>query len=341
MLRVASHAGRSSAATAFHFASESNDEREDLAKVGVSWHDTIEGEIPVYVVYAYRTLSKGIPHCETLPPLEEKIMWRPSLLKNLLLVVLAALAFPLSSVAQVGTCTTASCWSYSSPTGPSNWGGLTPYAYCTQSNAPTQQQSPINVASPTVDTNLKLTINYAGVQVPVEDTGYTIEADYSPGSSRNTVTYGGKTYTLLQFHFHEKSEHTINGTGAPMEVHLVHKASDGTYLVIGVLINVPATGGTNEGYQKVREAIDSHNHPEQTIDPIQMIPGTANSSSLSFYTYAGSLTTPPCTPGVTWIVLKDPIQISQTQLNWYKYTNSSRGVQPTISGLSLQSNFQP
>jgi carbonic anhydrase len=268
-------------------------------------------------------------------------MWRPSRLKNLLLVILAAFAFSLSSVAQVGVCTTASCWTYSSPTGPSNWGGLTPYAYCTQSNAPTQQQSPINVTSPTVNTGLKLASNYAGVQVPVEDTGYTIEADYSPGSSQNTVTYGGKRYTLLQFHFHEKSEHTINGTGAPMEVHLVHKASDGTYLVIGVLINVAAEGGTNEGFHKVREAIESHNQPEQSIDPIQMIPGTANSSSLSFYTYTGSLTTPPCTPGITWIVMKDPIQISQTQFNWYKYTNSSRGVQPSISGLSLQSNFQP
>ncbi len=136
-------------------------------------------------------------------------MLHPCRLKTMLLIVLAAFAFSLSSVAQVGTCTSASCWSYSSPTGPSSWAGLTPFAYCNQANNAAQQQSPINIGTPQVNTSLTLAINYNGVQVPVEDLGYTIEADYGSGSSQNYVTYGGTKYNLLQFHFHQPSEHQI------------------------------------------------------------------------------------------------------------------------------------
>jgi carbonic anhydrase len=278
-------------------------------------------------------------------------MLHPCRLKTLLLIILAALAFSLSSVAQVGTCTSATCWSYSSPTGPSSWAGLTPFAYCNQANNTAQQQSPINIGTPQVNTSLTLGIHYNGVQVPVEDLGYTIEADYGSGSSQNYVTYGGTKYNLLQFHFHQPSEHQIGGTGASMEVHLVHRAAlangntdpNGAYLVVGVLINVPTTGGYNPGFDKVMTAYQTHNKPEQTIDPIQMIPGTANVPNINFYNYAGSLTTPPCTPGVTWMVLQKPITVSQDQLNQipYPYPNSSRGVQATITGLSLVSNFQP
>ncbi len=278
-------------------------------------------------------------------------MLHPCRLKTVLLVVLAAFAFSLSSVAQVGTCTSATCWSYSSPTGPSNWAGLTPFAYCSQGNNAAQQQSPINIGAFTVNTSLTLAINYNGVQVPVEDNGHTIEADYGSGSSQNYVTYGGTKYNLLQFHFHQPSEHQINGIGGNMEVHLVHQAAlangktdpNGAYLVVGVLIDVPTTGGYNQGFDKVMTAYKSHNKPEQTIDPIQMIPGTANVSNINFYTYPGSLTTPPCTPGVTWMVLQKPITVSQQQLNQipYPYPNSSRGIQAAMSGLSLMSNFQP
>ena len=94
-------------------------------------------------------------------------------------------------------------------------GGLIPYAYCTQANNPSQQQSPIDVmpgaAYPvSVNTSLTLSTHYASTAVPVEDLGYTIEADYGTGSSQNSVTFNGVTYNLLQFHFHQVSEHTIN-----------------------------------------------------------------------------------------------------------------------------------
>ncbi len=282
-------------------------------------------------------------------------MWRPYGLRSLLLIPLAALAFPLTSVAQVGTCTTAGCWSYSGKTNPAYWGGLTPYAYCNPANNPSQQQSPIDVmpgaGSPVpVNTSLTLSTHYSSTAVPVEDLGYTIEADYGTGSSQNSVTFNGVTYNLLQFHFHQVSEHTINyqvTNSFPMEVHLVHQAADangttdpnGAKLVIGVLINAPTGGAANQGFADVMTALSSHNHPMQNIAATQMLPGGQNSSSLTFFTYMGSLTTPPCTPGITWVVLANQINFSPAQVGGYKYPNSSRLLQAPISNTGLQSNF--
>jgi len=192
-----------------------------------------------------------------------------------------------------------------------------------------------------VNTNLALAFSYNALAVPVEDMYYTIEADYGSGSSQNSITFNDVTYNLIQFHFHEPSEHTITGFDpAPMEVHLIHQAVDkngitdpnGAKLVIGVLINV---GEANTGFGAVMTALKEHNSPMQTIDANQMIP---SATSQNFFTYTGSLTTPPCTPGITWVVMATPITISQAQLDSYKYPNSSRLLQATIGGINLQSN---
>ncbi len=286
-------------------------------------------------------------------------MWCPCRLKNLLLITLAAFALSLSSVAQVGTCTTADCWSYSGNTNPAYWSGLTPYAYCNQSNNLTQQQSPIDVMpapntypEPVENTNLTLSTNYSNVAVPVEDLNYTIEADYGAGSSQNSVTFNGVTYNLLQFHFHEPSEHAMNQQANglfAMEVHLVHQAVDkngktdpnGAKLVIGIFINAPTTGGTNAALGTMMTAANNHDHSPQNLNPLQIIPGQQNTSSLNYFTYPGSLTTPPCTPGITWVVLATPITVSRDQytsyVNQYKY--SSRNPLAPLPTLNLQSNF--
>jgi carbonic anhydrase len=186
------------------------------------------------------------------------------------------------------------------------------------------------------------------MKVQVVDKGYTIEVEYeSPASAKgrastgNYINYNGTEYELQQFHFHEPAEHEINGaTGVPMEVHLVHEAANGSLLVIGVLIK---QGKQNDGFKKILANVGG----EQNLDPVQMIPGTRNSNTLNFYTYTGSLTVPPCTPPVTWVVLKEPITFSPTQLNNYKtmsngkYANTSRGVQTTITGETVYSNFRP
>jgi len=261
-------------------------------------------------------------------------MSRPYRHKNVLLVTMAAFAFSLSSVAQAHPATESS-WSYPS----TNWPTEYP-DYCSQANS-TTQQSPINIANATFNSALgPLKIdNYTNVNVVVKNNGHTIEAKFDDQST-NYIVYNNRTYNLNNIHFHQPSEHQINGTGADMEVHLVHKATDGSgaVLVIGVLIK---QGGENQGFGKILGGIVSGK--EISLNPIQMIPGTKSVTNPNFCTYTGSLTTPPCTPPVTWVVLAKPITISSDQLTkfegYYK-GNARQPVQSPITGLSLQKNFQ-
>ncbi len=134
-----------------------------------------------------------------------------------------------------------------------------------------------------------------------------------------------------------------------MEVHLVHQALDGSLLVIGVLIDQGSAA--NEGFAKILAKAGSHE--EISLNPIEMIPRADDMSALKFYTYRGSLTTPPCTPRnediprVTWVVLRDHITISRDQFKKYegldggKYKGTSRYPQPTITTLTVERNFKP
>jgi carbonic anhydrase len=270
---------------------------------------------------------------------------------------MAGFAFSLSSVAQEpAQCPQPSSWSYPS----TDWAKDFPKC-CSQTNPDTKgiQQSPINITSST-EKKLTLAINYNGVDVPVVAKDYTVEVEYSephtsanqprtsedePATKENYVIYNGEKYTLQQFHFHLPNEHQIKGKPVlagmeNMEVHLVHKAENGKLLVVGVLMN---KGAANEAFGKILANIGGH----ENLNPIQMIPGTHNTSTVKFYTYTGSLTTPACAPPVTWVVLKDPIAISPAQLTSYKklyngkYVGTSRGPQPAIPTLTVDRNFKP
>ena len=264
-------------------------------------------------------------------------MWCPSRLKNLLLITLAVVALSLSSLAQAKP--VKSGWSYPSTNWPTEY-----RVYCSQQSQQTIQQSPINLANAKQNMGMSLTFHYNAIPVPVEDTGHDIEVNYGTGSSQNSVTFNGKTYNLRQFHFHEPSEHTMNGAApAAMEVHLVHKATDGSgkLLVVGVLINQGSATQTNPTYDQIMTALKNHNHPAAAVNPGGMLPGGGqNNGSLAstFYTYTGSLTTPPCTPGITWVVLTNSIYFSPGEITEYKYPKSSRGAQPSIPTLLLQTN---
>ncbi len=265
-------------------------------------------------------------------------MWRPCRLKNLLLITLAAFAFSVSCAAQTHHAMKGA-WSYPSTNWPNEY-----RVYCAQQSQQTIQQSPINLANAKQNTGMSLTFNYTGIPVPVEDTGHYIEVNYGAGSPQNSVTFNGKTYNLLQFHFHEPSEHTLNGAApAAMEVHLVHQATDGTkkLLVVGVLINKGSASQSNPTYDQIIAALNNHNQPAPVVNPSGMLPGGGQNNGYlasTFYTYTGSLTTPPCTPGVTWVVLTNSIYFSPGEITEYKYPNTSRGAQPSIPTLLLQTN---
>ena len=259
--------------------------------------------------------------------------------KNFLLVVLAVLAFSLSSLAQTPACTNANCWKYSGATGPANWATLTPFALCSQANSPTQQ-SPIDIASAKQNASLpEIHFSYSPKDVPVENNGHTIEADYA-GINGNSISYDGTTYNLLQFHFHAPSEHTIAGSGYPMELHLVHQAKDGAMLVVGVWLN-PQGNEKNAALQKVLDHIPTPpaEHGEaHGLNAGALLPNQSDSNKNNYYTYTGSLTTPPCSPGITWLVLTTPLTIARGQWETFQkyYSDNARPVQPASQHLNLQ-----
>ena len=272
-------------------------------------------------------------------------MSRPYRFKNLLLIILAVVAFSSSSLAQANAAPESS-WSYPS----TNWPTEYP-DYCSQSNSKVDgvlvQQSPIQIPYllPPTSTLGPIQISYESQNVEVEDNGHTIEPNFEPGSSKNKVTYAGKTYNLLQFHFHQPNEHTFTNFGGPtMEVHLVHQAAlangttdpNGAYLVVGVMMT---TGTAKQGNPTFGTILANIGKEDVGVNPAGMLPGPSSKYfKLNYFTYTGSLTTPVCTPGVTWVVLAKPITISPAQIRTFEthYTGINRGVQAPIQGLILQ-----
>lgn len=208
-------------------------------------------------------------------------------------------------------------WSYEGETGPEQWGTLSSeYESCDVGQA----QSPIDIRTGEGegDDLPSLELAYGGSDLTVEDTGHGYQA--TPGSDQ-TLTIGDQTYRVLQFHAHTPSEHTIDGQSYPMEVHFVHQNDAGELAVVGVMVE---EGEPNEGYSEVVEAVRSTEQTATLDDVSSLLP-----SERAYYTYSGSLTTPPCTEGVRWIVLEEPITLSAEQISaWQTHGETNRPVVP-------------
>jgi len=220
-------------------------------------------------------------------------------------VVLAGCATRPTRDAIVGS--TAGCpapWSYTGITDPSNWSSLSSdYAQCAGPG-----QSPINIVAYTKMPKPVILTQYRAVPLIVQNTSRTFQVGTNQGGS---MTRGLSSWTLLQFHFHTPSEHTINGIHAPAELHLVHTNSYGTIGVIGVLIlesddDNPALANLIASIPQTMCATSPQNG---TIDPTTLLP-----SDLDYFLYGGSLTTPPCSTTVSWFVLQHPITASNAQI---------------------------
>jgi len=198
-------------------------------------------------------------------------------------------------------------WGYSGEMGPGHWGSLKKdYATCGAGT----QQSPINIQAQRALASKvgEIKFSYRPTPVTVLNNGHTIQINYAPG---NTMTVSGKTYELLQFHFHTPSEHMINDKHAEMEVHLVHKGASGKLAVVGVMMN------TGSILKALSPAWDRLPHE---LNKITLNPGTINATDLlpantkHYYHYMGSLTTPPCTESVSWYVMKDAVEVAAEQV---------------------------
>lgn len=215
-------------------------------------------------------------------------------------------------------------WSYQGNTGPLVWGKLDPaYRACSKG----REQSPINIHGTHLNTALKpIEFHYIAGPATVENTGHTIEVQPYPGSY---IVANGVRYDLVQLHFHHPSEHAVNGKLTDMTVHLVHKSADGKLAVIAVLLSA------NQSFPNATMAMLWQNLPAtpgqstkitDMVNPAGLLPAGRN-----YWTYAGSLTTPPCTEGVTWYVYREPITISLRQLNAFNalYPMNTRPLQST------------
>jgi carbonic anhydrase len=204
---------------------------------------------------------------------------------------------------------------YSDDTGPGYWFELDP-AWTACAGGPAAQQSPIDVGRARVDPTLRrLALHTVPTTIDIFNNGHTIEQRYEGTGS--LITFDGTVYDLVQFHFHTLSEHAVDGRRGAMELHAVFKEAGGSSnLVIGQFFEV---GGRRSAFL---QTLISAGLPEkdgdatttgQSIDLADVLTNTS-----SYYTYGGSLTTPPCTEGVTWVVLKASATLSQSQYDAFR-----------------------
>lgn len=208
------------------------------------------------------------------------------------------------TTAHAASGTSAIHWSYEGEGGPENWGELdASYSACLEGS----KQSPIDIAGAKVADLPDLEFGYAPMTGAVINNGHTIQVDLKAG---DTLKLGGATYNLAQFHFHGPSEHTIGGKNYPLEAHFVHKDATGRLAVVGVLIG---EGAENKAFASVLAHLpEKENTPVELTEPLDlkaMLPAVQ-----ATYRYEGSLTTPPCSEGVAWNLMAQPITMSKAQI---------------------------
>jgi carbonic anhydrase len=211
-------------------------------------------------------------------------------------------------------------WSYDGAQGPEYWGDLDPaYTACKIG----RHQSPVNIAKVTANPRLgSLGVRYRKCDARVVNNGHTIQVNFEKGG---TLSYGGQSYELLQFHFHSPSEHTVKGRAFEMEAHLVHRDATKCLAVIGVLMTKGAEHPLIADLWGAVPLNEGTSDAAVSVDAAALLPGER-----SFYAYKGSLTTPPCTEGVKWIVMKSPISVSGGQIEKFLSVigHNARPVQP-------------
>ena len=222
-------------------------------------------------------------------------------------------------------------WSYNGENDPSHWGDLnSEYLICKTGS----QQSPINFEEAQITNLPNIEFNYKNTSFKIINNGHTIEEKYEPGSF---IKIDGKRYELLQFHFHAPSEHTVDGKHYPVEAHLVHKSEDGKLAVIGVFMK---EGSSNDFLETVWTHIPTQ-EGEKMVQGVSVNASVLPPEDKSYYNYIGSLTTPPCSEGVSWNVMKTPIEVSSEQIAKFTavYSGNARPVQPLNRRIVKVKNF--
>ncbi len=208
-------------------------------------------------------------------------------------------------------------WSYAGETGPEYWSEIIHGSQCDG-----KHQSPIDFSGEMLDKDFEaLNLDYKLDSIlDITNNGHTVQVNIPWGK----FTYNGKEYNLVQFHFHAHSEHSLNGEYFPLEAHLVHVTPDNEIAVIGIWYKEGAENPIlakiiDKAPKKAGETV----HSVIQIDLNNMLP-----VNHSYYHYVGSLTTPPCTEGVEWFVMKEPVEASKEQIEKIKSAMPANNYRP-------------
>lgn len=219
-------------------------------------------------------------------------------------------------------------WGYSGEGNPEHWAQLSPdFAMCNGQN-----QSPIDLTGFIEADLAPLTFHYSAGGQQILNNGHTIQVNYAPGSE---LQLDGKTFTLKQFHFHAPSENHINGRSFPLEAHLVHADAEGNLAVVAVMFDIGAENPVlQQAFSQMPMLSGGTDALKQVVDASNLLP-----QNKDYYRFNGSLTTPPCTEGVRWLVMKNPMTASGWQVEQFAYAMqhpNNRPIQAQHARMILQ-----
>ena len=207
-------------------------------------------------------------------------------------------------------------WGYEGAMGPESWGNDFPT--CARGKA----QAPLNIKGPFEKALFNVTPDYKNGPLKIINNGHTIQVNVPPGSK---LRIDSQPFELVQFHFHRPSEEQINGKPSAMVAHFVHKNSEGRLAVLGVLLK---EGNENPGIKTLWTHAPAKEGPEVSPEGVSFNPANLLPREYEFYSYEGSLTTPPCTEGVRFFILKSQVNISREQVEAFPFKKNARPVQP-------------
>ena len=221
-------------------------------------------------------------------------------------------------------------WTYEGEEGPAHWGELDPaYEMCGIG----KNQSPIDIASPSEQDLANIAFHYQPSEVNILNNGHTVQVNYDAGSY---IELDGIRYDVAQFHYHAPSEHEIDGELFPAELHLVHRSADGKLAVVGLLLQ---EGSANAAFDPFINNLPAEPSDVKDagvkINAMDFLP-----SIQTTYRYSGSLTTPPCSEGVSWLVMTTPVELSSAQLSKLErlFERNNRPVQPLNDRSLIEDN---
>jgi carbonic anhydrase len=209
-------------------------------------------------------------------------------------------------------------WAYEGEAAPANWGKLDPkFVMC----AAGKNQSPIDLDALVEADLAPLKLDYKTHGSEILNNGHTVQANYAPGSA---LTVDGRAFELKQFHFHAPSENKIGGKQFPMEAHLVHADKDGNLAVVAVMFT---EGAANATLAKLWANMPARKDEKKAL-PAGLSVTELLPANKDYYRFNGSLTTPPCSEGVRWLVMKSPVAASKAQVEQFSKTLGIKNNRP-------------